>query len=79
MPHVVVESGALPSSESALALALSTAIYRPILMGIASKGLSGRANDSIPMRRHLVPPNTLSLHGEKAIDSPELAKLGIKF
>lgn len=66
------------NDSSALALALSCAVYRPVLMGIASKGTSPCHNDSIPMKFHLEPQSATLLRGEPREDFPRLAQLGIK-
>ena len=66
------------NDSSALALALSTAIYRPILMGLAALVLSPYHNDSIPMKRHIVPTGAISLQGEARIDFPTLKAAGIE-
>ena len=65
------------NDSSALALALSTAMYRPILMGLASLVLSPRHNDGIPMKRHITPTSAISLQGQIETDFPILKKAGI--
>lgn len=66
------------SSENSLALAVSTAFYRPVLMHLASHALSPLEGDSIPMRRELTPPGVQPLRGEWGYDVTPLAALGIK-
>lgn len=65
------------SGVTSIALALSTAFYRPVLMNTVSHGFSPTSGDSIPMKRELQPPNVIPLNGEWRHDRSKLQAAGI--
>jgi len=66
------------SGVTSIALALSTAFYRPVLMNAVSHAISPKESDSIPMKRHLQPANVVALQGTWSTDRAPLAAVGIE-
>jgi hypothetical protein len=66
------------SGVTSIALALSTAFYRPVLMNAVSHAISPKDADSIPMKRHLQPANVVALQGTWSTDRAPLAAVGIE-
>jgi hypothetical protein len=65
------------ASSNALALALSPAFYRSILMLGVADGISPVPGDCIPMKRHIKPDNCVPLTGEWKNDRSKLEAIGI--
>jgi hypothetical protein len=66
------------SGITSIALALSTAFYRPVLMNAVSYAISPKNADSIPMKRHLQPRDVVALEGTWSTDRAPLAAVGIE-
>lgn len=67
------------ASKNSAALGFSTAMYRSILMSIASRLTSPVDHDVIPHKDGFRPRNTISLSGDSFDDKTTLAALGIDY
>lgn len=65
------------ASSNALALAMSAAFYRSILMLAVADGISPTRGDCIPMKRHIAPANCVALRGQWSEDRSKLEAIGI--
>jgi len=74
---LVIEMAVPLSNDASLSIALSTALYRPLGMMLASRGTSGQAMDGIPMRFDLKPAGYYAIGQKRSEDAETLKKLGI--
>lgn len=65
------------ASSNSVALALSPAFYRSVLMTAVFDGISPTRDDCIPMKRHIAPDNCVALRGQWREDRSKLEAIGI--